>query len=158
MINRPVTKENFNEYLKIMPSGCIEWQRGRQKYGHGRAWYENRKWLVHRLAWIFANGPIPEGLYVCHKCDNPPCCNVDHLFLGTHLDNMADRERKGRNPVHKGEENGGSKLTEEQVIEILNTPKVLGSGRALAKRFGVTDSAIYLVRKGKNWAYLRKAA
>ena len=77
-------------------SECIEWQRCRSAFGYGRLWFKNRVWMAHRHAWFLANGPIPDGLCVCHHCDNPPCTNVDHLFLGTKGDNNRDRDQKGR--------------------------------------------------------------
>jgi hypothetical protein len=72
-------------------TGCHVWTGS--KYGRG---YGNLQIATHRLAWELANGPIPEGLSILHRCDNPACCNPDHLFLGTQADNMADKVRKGR--------------------------------------------------------------
>lgn len=64
--------------------------------GYGRIRVDGKSWLAHRFSWVLANGPIPEGMYVCHRCDNPPCINPEHLFLGTQTDNMRDMAAKGR--------------------------------------------------------------
>ena len=77
-------------------NGCIETTARRGAGGYGRLWFEGRMWMAHRLAWTQAHGPIPRGLFVLHSCDNPPCINPDHLFLGTQLDNMRDAAQKGR--------------------------------------------------------------
>lgn len=74
---------------------CWEWKAFRNK-GYGKFTYNGRMYLAHRLSWILTNGPIPDGLGVLHSCDNPPCVNPDHLFLGTQLDNMRDASNKGR--------------------------------------------------------------
>lgn len=86
--------------LEPTPTGCLEFagKRNRQGYGYlSLGPRENRKYIrAHRLAWELNNGPIPEGLDLCHRCDNPPCCNPEHLFPGTRLDNMRDMAQKGR--------------------------------------------------------------
>lgn len=77
---------------------CWEWST-RTNYhpmGYERMRVEGRQWMVHRLSWVIHNGPIPAGLCVLHRCDNPPCVNPAHLFLGTNLDNNRDRDAKGR--------------------------------------------------------------
>lgn len=77
-------------------AGCSEWDHGVRVREYGGVWSGGQRWLAHRLAWTEANGPIPDGLCVLHSCDNPRCCNVDHLFLGTQKDNAADMVAKGR--------------------------------------------------------------
>lgn len=84
-------------------SECIEYQGycNRDGYGVVSQGRKNPKILAHRKAWADANGPIPEGVCILHKCDNPPCINVEHLFLGTQADNVADMNAKGRNPYKR---------------------------------------------------------
>lgn len=84
-------------WAKVDQSGgaeaCWPWMGGRHKFGYGNVEHDVR---AHRLAWELANGPIPAGLHVLHRCDNPPCCNARHLFIGTDADNVADMRAKGR--------------------------------------------------------------
>jgi hypothetical protein len=77
-------------------TGCLEWTGYASRRGYGQITIKGLPVGTHRLAWELAKGPIPDGLCVCHSCDNPPCCNVEHLFLGTHAANAADRSAKGR--------------------------------------------------------------
>ena len=76
--------------------GCIEFVGARTSAGYGNVWYDGRNWGAHRLTWFLVHGPIPEGMFVMHICDNPPCINIDHLMLGTPGDNSRDMARKGR--------------------------------------------------------------
>lgn len=92
--------ERLQQKLVVRDSGCIEWTGNSLPRGYGLIWVEGRSVLTHRFAWILANGPIPDGMLVCHHCDNPPCCNVAHLFLGTDATNAADRDAKGRAGVN----------------------------------------------------------
>ena len=103
-------------------------------------------WLAHRLAYEFTYGPIPSKMHVCHRCDNPPCCNPEHLFLGTAKDNARDMVDKGRFV------NNSLKLTPEQVAAIRAEYAAGGvTQEALAKRYGVTRGNIGMIIRGVNW-------
>jgi HNH endonuclease len=109
---------------------------------------------AHRVAWVLANGrEVPDGLVICHSCDNPPCRNPAHLFAATSAVNTADMHAKGRGLV--GEQSPKAVLTEPQVLEILSSP----SGcRKLARAFGVGRTAVRSVRRGDSWKYLQTPA
>ncbi len=135
------------------PDGCWEWLASTGPGGYGRFGVPGMStgWLhAHRMSWTLSKGEIPDGMYVCHVCDNPPCVNPRHLFLGTPADNMADKIRKGRHM-----ESRTRKLTEAAVREIRGTPPRGGvSRKELAKKFGVGESAIYKVLNRKNWRHV----
>ena len=100
--------------------------------------------------WKKHNGEIPSLMCVCHKCDMPSCVNPEHLFLGTHKDNMADRAKKGRY-LHKGERNNSAKLTE---LEVAMIRKLINEGSAcldLAREFGVSDGMIGHIKHNRAW-------
>ena len=96
---------------------CIEWKNARSKAGYGQKWNPEVRRLeyVHRVEWAKHNGPIPDGMYVLHKCDNPSCYNIEHLFLGNDKDNAVDREKKGRGNQPIGLKNGKCKFSDEDV-------------------------------------------
>ncbi len=131
-----------------MDTPCVEWAGSRQRRGYGMLWFQGRRWLAHRRAWVQARGPIPEGLNVLHRCDNPPCVNVDHLFLGTHQDNMTDKRVKGRAPGKPGETNPAAKLTQQQADEIRADPR---SQRKIAKDYGVSQCTVSDIKSGRRW-------
>jgi len=93
----PTPAQRLAAKLVRTPNGCVEWRGLANVNGYGIICVNGKRVLTHRFAWTLANGPIPDGLEVCHHCDNPPCCNARGcLFLGTHAENMADRKAKGK--------------------------------------------------------------
>lgn len=97
---------------------CWEWTGSRMPSGYGRIAFNGRQEYTHRLAYELTNGPIPDGMCVCHTCDNPPCCNPAHLWLGTMTDNIADRHAKGRTARHSRVFHGATKIPQSAVEEI----------------------------------------
>lgn len=143
-------------WLRVQPStGCWLWIGPRTSSGYGAVRLLNRKMgLAHRLAWEYAHGPIPDGQVVCHHCDNPPCCNPSHLFVGTQADNLRDMTEKGRrrsNPP-KGGNAGRAVLTPAQATDLLAGYVAGVSQKALAERFGVSKGTVYNVIHGTHWA------
>ncbi|MGH7851532.1 MAG: HNH endonuclease [Thermodesulfobacteriota bacterium] len=114
--------------------------------------------LAHRLVYEHFIGPIPEGLCVCHHCDNPPCVNPAHLFLGTTQDNTADMVKKGRHVSHSGENNGRTKLNSNNIPEIRRKYIAGISRAALAREYKVDWSQINRIVKGKQWRHLEPSA
>lgn len=82
--------------IQIDSVGCWNWTKSRTPEGYGHLHIHCKYWYAHRFSWVLHYGNIPEHLHVLHKCDNPGCVNPEHLFLGTHQDNMHDRDLKGR--------------------------------------------------------------
>ena len=150
---------------------CWTWVGSHLPQGYGTFFpKKNSPVRAHRFAWVITNGPIPDGMHVCHRCDNPPCVRPDHLFLGTPKENVADMIRKKRHwtggprfkvgdlhwsHLHRehfqGENNGRAKLTAADVIAIRASSE---STAALARRYGVTPTTVGLARKGKTWTSL----
>jgi hypothetical protein len=138
---------------------CRLWLGVCNKDGYGILSLHDRPIRVHRATWECEKGPIPDGLDVLHSCDNRPCRNIDHLFLGTNADNVADKVAKGRQARGRtgrgnpGEENGRAKLTEAQVREIRKLPGPLWN-REIAVAHGVDVRTIYAVRAWKTWRHV----
>lgn len=154
---------------------CEPWSKGRNAKGYGVA---NRKiagrWkhiLAHRLAWEMANGPIPVGKEVCHHCDNPPCVRLDHLFIGTHRENMQDSARKGRNGTHthpesnplragrpvrrvRGDEHGMAILADTDIPMVRGLLLEGRSKSVIARLYGVSRSTVSMIARGRTWRHV----
>ena len=134
----------------IIENGCWEWKGGKNQRGYGQVREGGKFYRAHRVSYAYHFGEIAQGLLVCHKCDNPPCINPEHLFLGTNADNMSDCARKGRAAglKNKGSKNGRAVLSDKDVVEILSSTE---SQRVLASKYGVSKSAIAMLKTGKTW-------
>lgn len=139
---------------KRAPDECWEWQGCRDGRGYGAVTDRGVQLGTHRVSWELTNGPIPDGLWVLHKCDNPPCVNPNHLFLGTHADNIADRDRKGRQA--KGSKGGSAKLTEANVIEIWALIRQGVMQKDIAAMFGVKRMAVGRITRGITWIHIKE--
>lgn len=131
--------------------GCWEWNAYKNPKGYGAFSFNGRQRLAHRIAYQLYVGEIPDGLFVCHHCDNPRCINPSHLFLGTVSDNNRDRGNKGRGKDQYGEKHCCSKLTSAQVIEIRAKYSEGTTQVNLAKEFGVGQAAISKIICGRTW-------
>lgn len=135
--------------------GCWVWLGGKTKSGYARlAWpmWRDRYWRVSRLVVTLLRGPIPDGLLVCHSCDNPECVNPGHLWLGTDRENLADRNTKGRGTF--GARNGRSKLTEGDVVRLRAMRAQGVSWPKLAKAFGISTFAASAAARGVTWKHI----
>jgi hypothetical protein len=131
------------------PTDCWPCRFSKFPSGHVGFWMEGRTHQAHRAAWLFTNGPIPEGMCVLHRCDNPPCCNPAHLFLGTRIDNVRDRDSKGRQAI--GARHAHSKLTMEIALEIRAMRATGVTLSSLAAKYGVHRSTIRCLLRGDSW-------
>lgn len=175
--------ERFWARVHKLASGCWEWMGCRDKAGYGQVRFAGKARRAHRVAWFLTKGPIPKGLCVLHKCDNPPCVNPEHLWLGTRPENSHDMTLKGRQAVGdrnaarlyperrprgdrhglhlhpecaaKGERNGTAKLTEAAVLTIRRRyAKEDVSTYSLAVEFGMSRTAIDFIVRGETWKHV----
>lgn len=164
---------NFWRYVEQQPNGCWRWIGGTTNQLYGRFWDGRRKVLAHRYAFETLVGDIPDGMLICHKCDNPNCVNPDHMFIGTMQDNMDDAKQKGRlngrprvirpdcesirkgrtrkyKPVHTPQKRGRKSLVPLEVIEqiVSKFDGTWGQKTSLANEFGITPQRVqYILRK-----------
>jgi len=148
-----MTVSNF--WKQVSPptdKGCREWL-GAKICGYGQLRFRNQKWRAHRVSYLLTRGQIPDGAYICHKCDNPSCVNPQHLYLGDAKSNSADMYRRGRGNRPKGEGHYRSKFTEKDILAIRANNTM--SQAALGKKYGVTPEAIHYIKSGKSWRHVR---
>lgn len=140
---------------------CWEWAGATDADGYGTLVLRRDDKLVlrkaHRTAYEHFVGDIPDGMYVLHTCDNPPCCNPKHLFVGTNDDNMQDKTRKQRQS--RGETSGHARLTESQMVAIRSLPATRSRKTIndLACRYNVSYFCIWDVVRGRSWRHLESA-
>lgn len=147
--------ERLMSKVTVTGEGCWEISGYRNPKGYGTFSFDGRQILAHRAAWMLRYGAIPDGMFVCHRCDNPPCVNPHHLFLGTAADNNADMDLKGRRRSRTltGEDHGRAVLTQADVDLIRSSYAAGGhTHQSLASRFGVSRSQIQRVVAGQSWA------
>lgn len=140
--------------------GCWEWTGARWPRGYGEVNMAKRPKLVHRVVYEMLIGPIPDRMEVCHHCDNPPCCNPVHLFIGTHADNMRDKVAKGRGNYaarrsYSGEQNSRAILTETSVLDIrARYQRGVVTLQMLGDEYGVSMYTIHDIVCGKSWRHI----
>ena len=161
IIDRFFAKVNkLGKTMPHMKTRCWEWTACRNSNGYGRLNINGKVVLAHRVSWQIHHGEIPKGrgyhgTCVLHRCDNSICVNPDHLFLGTQLDNIRDRDNKYRQGDHAGERNGRSKLTESQVIKIR---RIYLDGaishRHIARMFNVSKTTAGDILRRNIWKHI----
>ena len=162
---RPVF-DRFWEHVRMASSGCWEWTGADNRRGYGQVHVDKSRPHVttHRVAWELTYGLIPDGMFVCHRCDNRRCVNPGHLFLGTNIENMEDCRRKGRlatglrNGQHtmperraRGVRNASAKLNPERVREIRRLAGEGTPSAQLASMFSVSLKTIWCVVMRSTW-------
>ncbi len=139
---------------KVDKSGdCWEWSGAVIGSGYGHLWVEGKTILAHRYSYSLVHGFVPDGMLVCHRCDNKRCVNPDHLFVGTHRDNTLDAVSKGR-MGGRGEKNDNSKLCKEDVREIRRLYSLGVTQRVLGEMWKTSQANVSLVVLRKRWRHI----
>lgn len=153
---KPRTAEQFASHfwskLSKTPGGCWLFNGKCELNGYARVKHCGRKFLAHRLAYTLAKGEIPNGLLVCHSCDQRSCCNPEHLFVGSPLDNVADAVSKRRHAA--GERCNHNKVTAEEVKLIRQTWSAAEGAGPLARRFGISREQVYNIVQRRSWKHV----
>jgi hypothetical protein len=156
---RPLAERFWEKVDKRGPDECWEWQAGRVRNGYGRIGTGVGREIdgAHRVSWQLHFGPIPAGMSICHTCDNPPCVNPAHLFVGTQDENWADMRAKGRDsePPHRIGEAVNTAVLTEPIVRACRQRYAAGERTAvLASEFGVSHSAMKRAIAGKTWRHV----
>lgn len=148
----PVEQRLWARVERGSTSECWEWQGAINSHGYGTIRERCKSKGAHVIAYRSTRGEVPSGLYVCHTCDNRRCCNPEHLFLGTNLDNTSDRNAKGRQA--RGSRISTAKLTEAEVAIIRYLTDCGANGKALAKLYGIDQTAVSAIHRRRTWAHV----
>lgn len=153
-MNVEVLRPKILDNHVVAESGCWEWTRARHTQGYGITWDGIKVRRAHRASFAVFKGEIPDGMLVCHSCDNPCCVNPDHLWLGTPGENSRDKVSKGRGVSLRGSRQNGAKLSS---LDVRSIRALLGAGvraSAVALAFGVSGSSVTMIGKRKRWGWL----
>lgn len=162
-MTKPLSDRFWPKVIRRGDDECWGWSGARDVFGYGVLGAGRGRGTLgaHRVSWELHNGPIPDGLHVLHKCDNPPCCNPKHLFLGTVKDNSVDCARKGRvrggmpKGKSRGVANAQARLTDDAVLDIRNAYAAGGETYfTLADRYGVCSETIGQIVRGEHWQHV----
>lgn len=136
-------------------ASCWTWTGATKQGGYGKVTLRQTQWLASRLSWVIHHGSIPDGMDICHHCDNPTCVNPKHLFLGTRRDNMQDAKRKGRIkwPISVGSENGRAYLHEMTVRRILLLRGAV-SARKVAEWAQTSKENVECIWARRSWKHI----
>lgn len=143
----------WSNVFKREVNECWIYKKCISTWGYGRLVIDKKFIFAHRFSYELYYSPIPEGMFVCHKCDNPPCVNPSHLFLGTCADNNLDKLNKNR--TKRGSSHWKSKLNVTQVSSIREELKNGATGYELAKKYSVHPQTIYSIKYKDNWTWLK---
>jgi hypothetical protein len=150
--------DRFMDHVIIQPGpdGCWVWQGPFMRHNnYGVFCYDRTNRLAHRASYEFHTGVRPpKGMLVCHRCDNPPCVNPAHLFLGTYADNARDMRAKGRGNDARGERSPSAKLTEQEVTTIKARLAAGETRAAIARDYPVHYTTIHAIYVGEHWTHL----
>ena len=140
----------WSKVEKNSDNECWEWKAGKYSFGYGEFSINGKNDLAHRYSYSLYYGEIPKGMFVCHHCDNPPCVNPKHLFLGTHIDNVNDMLQKKRNP--RGEKSGNAKLTWKKVRKMRKMYEADNYKQCeLADIFGIKQPQVSSIIRNEAW-------
>jgi hypothetical protein len=153
---RPVAERFWEKVARRDDNECWEWTGATRQFGYGSMRGEKGTVSAHRFSYELHYGPIPDGMHVCHSCDNPPCVNPGHLFLGDGLANTRDMDSKGRrmNPDRKGEFHSQAKLTASQVIKIRQLAQEGKTSAELGRQYKMADSTIRAIVRRRLWRHI----
>ena len=156
MTDKDVLRKRIVDNVVVDPdSGCWLWQRTTNGRGYGNMRAGSRGVVrSHRIAYEVFVGPIPDGMVVCHKCDQPLCCNPEHLFADTQANNMRDAVKKGRMYSPRGSSNPASRLTKESVVDIRRLLQEGQQVKDVAAQYGVSPKTISAIKVRRTWTWL----